>query len=228
MRENIELNQPQREVEVIQKRDGLPVSARAKPGLKFIYVHYPMSWIFDVERGFIPRLSKVYAKPGVNGVSKNGDMTVTLAHVEKKGGTVINPKDHRLGDYQDYVHFYRTRTGSKWYVDFCQKAVVLPNDQIVWNDSETEGPLKDFAKFIADSGMIKPLIKEVYMGLLEAERAKADTLYGRLDRNPHLKKTVDLCEERIDAMVLAWDEIEKSLGALSKTTKAVEPVRGVE
>tara|TARA_R100000655_G_scaffold67064_2_gene105462 strand:- start:494 stop:1180 length:687 start_codon:yes stop_codon:yes gene_type:complete len=228
MRENIELNQPQREVEVVQKREGLPVSAKNRPGLKFVYIHYPQAWIFDLKRGFIPRLSKIYAKPGVNGVDRNGDMTVTLAHVERKGGTVVQPKDVRLGEYKDYVHFYKTRTGGKWYVDFCQKAVVLPNDQIVWNDSELEEPMRDFAKHVLDCGIVKPILKEVYMQMAEAERAKLDNLYGRLDRNPHLKVKVDECEERIIAMDECWEKSEAPNFASAKKNKAIEPSRGVE
>ena len=227
MRENIELNQPEREVDVIKKREGLPVSPKNKPGMKFIYIHYPQSWSFCTKRGFIPRLSKIYAKPGVNGVDKNGDMTMTLAHVEKKGGTVINPKDQRLGEYANYVHFYKTRPGGKWYVDFCQKAVVLPNDQIIWNDSEIEEPLRDFSKFILDAKIVKPILKEVYIQMLEAERAKLDNLYGRMDRNPHLKVKADECEERILAMEEFWEKTQTKMEKTAKT-KAVEPVRGIE
>lgn len=225
MRDTIRLTQPEKETEVVENLTGLPVTRGQRPGLKFVYVHYPQSWRFDMDRGWVPNLSKIYAKPGVNGVTKTGDMTQTLAHVQKKGGTVINPKDERLGQYQNYCHYYPTRNGGRWYVDFCQKAEVLPNDQIIWNDSEIEEPLLDFAAHLVRAGIVRPMLKEVFSQYVEKERAKLDNLFGRLDRNPHLKARCDETEKRLEKMQQTWDEMNQEM---IKTTTPIKPTKRID
>ena len=131
----IHLTQPQKEKARIEKPAGLPVTGRP-PALKFVYCHYPQSWAFVDGFGFLPNLAKIVAKPGVNGVPASGDLSRVLASVHAKGGTYIDPKDPRLGDYVDYVQYYETRNGGKWFVDFCTVATVLPTDEILWSISE--------------------------------------------------------------------------------------------
>lgn len=225
MRDTIKLTQPEKETEVVENLQGLPLTRGQRPGVKFVYVHYPQSWKFDMKRGWLPSLSKVYAKPGVNGVNKNGDMTQTLAHIQKKGGTIVNPKDDRLGQYKNYCHYYPTRSGGRWYVDFCQTAQILPTDEIVWNHSEIEEPLLDFAAHVLSSGIVKPMLKEVFSKYMEIERSKLDTLYGRLDRNPHLKTRCDDTEKRLEKMQHTWDEMNQEL---LTQVKSIKPEKRVD
>lgn len=204
MRETVRLRKPEKEQSVIRQDEGLPVTPRTRQTFKFVYVHYPKSWTFDRELGFLPAVKKIEARPGLNGCKRNGSLALTLARVQEQGGTVLDPKDERLGEYMDYVHFYPLRGGGKYYVDFNQEAVVLPNDEVIWNTDEQREQWAQFMAYLRDSGMIRPLIKEVYISLIERQRKRIHSLYGRLDRNPHLKKRLEDAEADLAGMEQHW------------------------
>ena len=223
MRETVRLRKPEKEQNVIRQDEGLPVGPRTKQTFKFVYVHYPKSWTFDRELGFLPAVKKIQARPGLNGVRQNGSMALTLSRVTERGGTVIEPKDERLGDYQDYVHFYPLRGGGKYYVDFNAEAVVLPNDEVIWNTADQRQQWFEFMAFLRDSGIIRPLIKEVYISMVERQRKKVNSLYGRLDRNPHLKTRLADAEADLAAMEERWASATKELlkNSAKKPTKRI-------
>ena len=207
----IHLASPTKETNVVQETSGLPVTDRQRPAMKFVYVTYPQSWRYDLEFGFLPVLKRIIAMPGVNGVGRDGSLTKVLSSVANNGGTYIDPKDYRLGKYQDYVQYYPTSNGGKWYVDFCQKATVLPTGQIVWNNSEIKTPMMEFRAHIRDAGIVEPLIHEFYVHMLEGEKSKLDRLYGRLDRNPSIKVKVEESQARIKGMEKHWAEMTTKL-----------------
>lgn len=207
----IHLESPTKETNVVKETSGLPVTDRQRPAMKFVYVTYPQSWRYDLEFGFLPVLKRIIAMPGVNGVGRDGSLTKVLSSVANNGGTYIDPKDYRLGKYQDYVQYYPTSNGGKWYVDFCQKATVLPTGQIVWNDSEIKTPMMEFRAHIRDAGIVEPLIHEFYVQMLEGEKSKLNRLYGRLDRNPSIKVKVEESQARIKGMEKHWSEMTARL-----------------
>lgn len=211
MRETVRLRKPEKEESVIRQDEGLPVTPRTKQTFKFVYVHYPKSWTFDRELGFLPRVKKIEARPGLNGCKRNGSLALTLARVTEQGGTVIEPKDERLGRYMNYVHFYPLRGGGKYYVDFNAEAVVLPNDEVIWNTSEQRDQWSEFMAFLRDSGIIRPLIKEVYISIVERQRKKIHSLFGRIDRNPHLAKRLEDAEADLAAMEKHWADANAEL-----------------
>jgi hypothetical protein len=227
MRDTLHLRKPEKETSVVRQDEGLPVGPRDKQTFKFVYAHYPKAWIFNEKRGFLPNIKKIKARPGLNGVRKDGSMSLTLARVVEMGGTVLDPKDERLGQYMDYVCFYPIRGGGKYYVDFNAEATVLPNNEVIWNKSEQAETWADFQLFLRDSGIITPLLREVYVGLVEKERNKRDTLYQRLDRNPHLKNRLETSERRLKLMEKAWQDMsgklvaEKGTSTPSKRTEKV-------
>jgi hypothetical protein len=209
MRETLRLKKPTKEVNVIREDEGLPVGPRTRQTFKFVYVHYPKSWTFNATLGFLPRIKKVEARPGLNGCKKNGSLALTLARVTEMGGTTLDPKDSRLGEYQDYVHFYPLRGGGKYYVDFNKEAVVLPNDEVMWNNHEQRDQWNEFMVHLRDCGMIRPILKEVYLSMLERERKKANSLSGRVDRNPHLANKLKTSLARVEAMQDSWNASNK-------------------
>lgn len=223
MKETVRLRKPEKEQNVIRQDDGLPVGPRTKQTFKFVYAHYPRSWTFDLKLGFLPAVKKIEARPGLNGCKRNGSLALTLAKVSENGGTVIEPKDPRLGEYMDYVHFYPLRGGGKYYVDFNREAVVLPNDEVIWNTEEQREKWFIFMAFVRDSGVIQPLIKEVYMAMVERQRKKIHSLYGRVDRNPHLKKRLEDAEANLAGMERHWAEGNAKLlkGSTNKPTKRI-------
>jgi hypothetical protein len=226
VKETLHLRKPTKEKSVIREDEGLPIGPRDKHTYKFVYTHFPKAWTYDLELGFLPTIKKITARPGLNGVKKDGSMALTLARVTEMGGTVLDPKDERLGEYMDYVCYYPIRgSNAKYYVDFNQSAVVLPSNEVIWNTSEQRETWDIFLAFIRDSGMIRPLLREVYVGMVERERNKRDGLIGRVDRNPHLKKRLDSCEAKLEGMAASWDAHNT---ALAKTLKPTTPKRRVE
>ena len=223
MRETVRLRKPEKEQSVIRQDEGLPTGPRTKQTFKFVYVHYPKSWTFDRELGFLPRVKKIEARPGLNGVRQNGSMALALSRVTEQGGTIIEPKDERLGEYQDYVHFYPLRGGGKYYVDFNAEAVVLPNDEVIWNTAEQREQWFTFMAFLRDSGLVRPLIKEVYISMIERQRKKIHSLFGRIDRNPHLAKRLEDAEADLAAMEKHWADANAELmkQAAKKPTKRI-------
>jgi len=138
-------------------------------------------------------------------------MALALSRVTEQGGTIIEPKDERLGEYQDYVHFYPLRGGGKYYVDFNAEAVVLPNDEVIWNTAEQREQWFTFMAFLRDSGLVRPLIKEVYISMIERQRKKIHSLFGRIDRNPHLAKRLEDAEADLAAMEKHWADANAEL-----------------
>lgn len=206
---SIRLTTPRVETQVIQHQVGLPASYECSP--RFIYAHFPSNWEYDDEYGFLPRLSLVVAKPGVNGVGTDGKLHRALSMITERGATVIDPKDSRLGEFTDYVRYYETDTGQKHYCDFCDEATVLPNGSVLWNASEAEGEFKRFRAAIRESGILEPLHSEVFEGLKQREFRRADSLHGRAERNPHLLKRAKHAELRLEAMDETWQTYIRSL-----------------
>ena len=227
MNKTIHLSKPKIEQAINNTIDGLPVNAKHRPADKFVYAHYPQSWVYDLELGeFLPSLTKIIAKPGVNGVSKNGSLTMTLAGVQAKGGTYIDPKDSRLESYMDYVHYYPTQNGGKWYVDFCQTATVLPTGQVLWGDCSEEW--QGFLAHVRDSGIVSPMIEEIYIKLAEAEAHALDNLLGRLDRNPHFGPQVERSRARLAGMAKAWGKISGNAITKAKPVKVKRRIAKVD
>lgn len=217
---SIKLTTPQKEQSPVARQRGLPNNNRYRPAPRFVYVHYPTNWEFDVKEGFIPRLSKIVAKPGVNGVGENMSLTLTLANLASKGATYIDPKDVRLGEFQDYVRYYEADGGARWYVDFCDEATVLPNGELLWNTSEVGAIFRKFQAQIRDTGIIEDLHYEVYQKFLSRERRRNDSLLGRAERNPHLMKKAERSQIRLDAMEAWWSKKTKELTKQAKPARA--------
>ena len=227
MKETLHLTKPQKEINVHQQDDGLPITYKDKQSFKFVYVHFPKSWIYDVDRGFLPDLTKMIARPGLSGVKKDGSMTLALANVREKGGVVLDPKDERLGPYLDYVHFYPIRGGGKYYVDFNKAATVLPNDEIIWNKSELRETWYEFLEFVRGTTLVRPMIREIYLAIREKELDKLNGLLSRFDRNPHLKHRIELAEARLAGMDKHWQEYSQEFAPTS-TAKPRTPGKKVE
>ena len=227
MKETLHLTKPQQELNVHQQDDGLPITYRDMQSFKFVYCHFPKSWIYDVTRGFLPDLTKMIARPGLSGVKKDGSMTLALANVREKGGVVLDPKDERLGPFMNYVHFYPIRGGGKYYVDFNKAATVLPNDEIIWNKSELRETWYEFLEFVRGTTLVRPMIREIYLAIREKEIDKLNGLLSRFDRNPHLKHRIELAEARLAGMEKHWQEYSNTFAPTS-TAKPRTPGKKVE
>lgn len=202
------LTQPKREKAHVREVHGLPIRRGVKPGKRFVYVHYPKSWEFvDLSHGFLPIPKKVVAVPGCNGVGKSGDLTPVIIGVSQKGGTYIDPTDNRLGEYEGYVQYYDCDNGAKWYCDFCAEATVLPDGEIIWNSKD--GEWNKFRAQIRDSGIVQPLIYEIYQKLLSKQVTRTERIGAKLNRNPHLQDKYDNEVKKLEDMKACWADMKK-------------------
>jgi hypothetical protein len=227
----VRLTQPKREKAHIKEVHGLPIRRGMTPGKRFVYVHYPKSWEFvDQEWGFLPIPSKVVAVPGCNGVSRNGDLTPAIIGVSQKGGTYIDPTDARLGEYEGYVQYYDCDNGARWYCDFCSEATVLPDGQIIWSSRKEEW--LGFKKHLATSGILAPLIPEVYEMLVARQVTRTERIGSKLHQNPHLKAKYDSEIQKLEDMKKCWADMNtaKLKAAKSKPKasrrRSADPLKG--
>jgi len=205
MNKAIRLTQPTKEASYVRRNEGLPLRAGRKPAERFVYCHYPKRWEYDMNHGFLPTLSKIPARPGVNGVRKDGDLTPVLTVIQQKGGTFINPTDKRLGEFQDYVQYYTCENGAKWWVDSCMEAVILPGRQIVWKSKP--GAWDNFRIHLRDAELIDQLLPEVYDLMVEKQRKKIDRRAARAGLSPVYKAQYDSEVDKLASMQATWEEM---------------------
>ena len=211
----IHLSQPEIEQEVITARRGLPSNGRFVCAERFVYTHYPTNWEYDDDFGFLPRLNKLIAKPGTQGIGIDGKLNRALAWVSEQGGTYLDPKDVRLGSYQNYVRYYETDAGRKHYCDFCDEATVLPNGTVLWNKTEAALEFRKFRAAIRDSGILEPMHQEIYVAIKAKEERRAESLHGRAARTPHLLKKAQQAEARLEAIAGAY---QSAVAGMIETT----------
>ena len=220
MSQAIRLTTPTAVPTTVDKPSGLPVRRGSRPALPFVYVVYPRGWEYVEGFGYLPQLRKIVAKPGVNGVGADGRLSRPLSSVRDGGGVVVLPEDSRLGEYQHYVRAYDTEHGGKWFVDFCQTATVLPTGEILWGVTGPDAWNK-FRAHIRDSGIVPPLLAEVYEMILITEKANLDRLGERVHGNPRVQAKFDELEKKIESMQKTWNAARDALVAKTKP-KAVK------
>ena len=221
MPQPIVLSQPARDVSTVETPDGLPVPRGKVPPPKFVYVTYPRSWSWaGPEHGFLPELCRVVAKPGCNGVGEDLDMSRVLAGVSSKGGTYIRPGDERLGEFADYVRYYTTRDGRRWYVDFCEVATVLPNDEVLWDTGEeVQAQWLAFRAAVRDSGIISPMLVQIYEALHARQKREVNGLAARIHSNPQLTHKYEEAVQTLADMEAAWGANNAKLAKKAKAKK---------
>ena len=211
----IRLTAPAAVPTAIDKPTGLPVRRGVRPALPFVYVVYPRAWEYVEDFGFLPCLRKIIAKPGCNGVGSDGRLSKPLASVQERGGAVVMPEDTRLGEYQYYVRAYDTQHGGKWFVDFCQTATVLPTNEIIWGMT-TPTAWDEFRAHIRDSGIVPPILAEVYESLVLSDKRKLDRLADKVHGNPRIKAKYDALEKKIENMQKTWNAARDEMIAKTK------------
>ena len=220
MSQSIHLSQPKTDVQAVQSRNGLPTH---RPGqrarARFVYVVFPKSWEYVAGFGFLPVMRSLTAKPGANGVPASGSLAKPIASAIQKGGTFIDPKDQRLGEYMDYVQFYDTQTGGKWYVDFCSKVTVLSSGELIWNTKESVLEFAAFRRHIVDAGIVPPMLPEIYDWLIARAESRATQLLTRADSSPHLLKKHDDASAIVQSMRDEWSKMNGRQLADPKKTK---------
>lgn len=220
MSQPIHLSQPKTDVQAVQSRNGLPTHRPGqRPQARFVYVVFPKSWEYVDGFGFLPVLRRLTAKPGANGVPGSGSLSKPVASAIQKGGTYIDPKDQRLGEYMDYVQYFDCQNGQKWYVDFCSKATVLTSGEIIWNTKESAIEFAKFRRHIVDAGIIPAMLPEIFDWLISRAEGRAQQLLTRADASPHLLKRYESEAGIVQSMRDEWAKMNGAKATDKKKTK---------
>ena len=169
----------------------------------FIYAHAPHAWEYDSERGFLPSLSEITSKPGINGVGDDGKIARVIGWFhDEKGGILIEPTDDRLGPWKHYVASFPCQGGRKHYCFRDCGFVVLPRGRVIVEDHSAE--MRDFRQHIRDSGIVAPMDPVVFDLLMEREGRGLRRLEIEVAGNRRLPEAVVAKRARMDAMRAAW------------------------
>ena len=212
----------------------LPLKAKTKVPSQYIFVHYESAWEYDAEHGWIPRLSKLLGKPGVNGVGKDGNLQPAINGATAKGGTIIRDDDRRLlRDGEDdefalfygYGRYYETagRNGSPgphWYVEPGAQPSVTPSGRILWNDDEQARVMASFRAHIRDTGIVQPIHHLTLAEYIDAQRAKVERLKSTVAMNPHLSSKLTEATAQLQAMQPSDTDVEADTKAARKVTRS--------
>lgn len=188
---------------------GLPIQFANYP---FQFVHYPQGWEYVEGYGFLPSLSEIVAKPGVNGVGLDLATNKADSGAMKKGGTIIKPGDRRLGADADYVISYPVVNNNR---HFCFKGTrfqSLPGGSYL--PVPDPALLHAFRKLLVDTGIVDQIPDAVYQKLLEMENKG----YARI-----LKQGVPAEIEKKAARIEAMKAAYAALGTAPTAVNADAP-----
>jgi len=191
---------------------------------RFVYIHYPQGWEYVAEInpatgeawGFLPKLKKIVAKAGANGVRNvNGrlDLTGAIQGHAAQGGMLINPADQRLPkECQHYVGYIETVGGGKSFTEPGEEVTVLPNGRALHNRDEAVNLFRAFRLGVRDSGVLSPMIPEVKAMLLNNCSERMNLIGARMHNNPHLKQRYEQWAAIRDGINADWDDYALSAG----------------
>lgn len=175
----------------------------------FTHVHYPGGWVYDDELGFLPELSEITARPGVNGVPINGNTNLAMAGAIGKGGMIVNPTDPRLGDYRNYMARFKCVGGRHRYGLAQDEYVLLPGGEAKQED--TSAYKRGLLVHLRDNGMVHPLESPVYRKLLDIEERACRRLAERSAANPFFTDALKARQLRLAKMKQAWADLRAKL-----------------
>lgn len=228
----ITVQSAKRRERALKREDVLPATS-ARPAPPYFFSHYPNGWDFHLKHGFLPRLCKNTAIPGVNGAfydprTREVVLSRTMQGVAAKGGTVINPLDKRLiregetedsAEFYDYVRYYDRADGKKHYIEPGQIPTITTRGQVIWNTDEAHDVAMRFRAHLRDAGIVEPMHHVEFVAMRKAAESRVDKLRSRLAVSPGLAHKLKEAEEYLEAMTAEWDRLLKA------EAEAAKPVR---
>jgi hypothetical protein len=194
----------------------------------FVFVHYPDGWEYSEKHGFLPSLSQIDSKPGVNGVEQDPRTLVVnnakaIGGSIRKGGTIIDPRDRRLEQWQNYVVYYTCANGGRHYCLTGTEYELMPGGRA--RAIPHPEVYEDLRVFIRDRGMVAPMAETTYSALEEIEVRGLERLARRAEAGGDFaQRKLAAKEQRIQAMRKAWAAYRE--GATGEAVPATKtPVR---
>ena len=169
-----------------------------RPNHKFVYAHSPTSWEYDAELGYLPRLSKIPLRPGINGCrrGRNGHLPV-LSKLRAEGWTIIDENGpvkrcNDAGEVVDDTGYLMAWEGRKGtiYADVWSTPSVYGNT-IDWASQYDREGFRHYRAFLRDSGAIPKAAPGVLAHIVKVQTRRANRRVAEgHDGNPHIQKHV--------------------------------------
>ena len=207
--------------------EGVLPASEVRP--RWFYSHFPTGWEFVDGMGFLPILDEQISTSGVNGVraihDRNGrflgvDDAPLRTGLQRKGAIILEPSDHRLGPWKNYVRAYPCVGGGKAWVFAVERTTgkvegvtytILANGAAVAHDAIDL--FREFRAWLVSNGVIPQIPQPVYAQLMEIEQTALNREINAATTNPHLSERVEKRQERIARMEKAWNDLITSLSA---------------
>ena len=175
----------------------IPRGVRKEP--RFFFKWHPHRWMFMGDE-WLPCLGKLVIDPGCDGVTEGGGTDLAVAGNMRRGWTVIQHSDPRLGEYQDYMVAIPHAAGGNSYIDPFQKISIEAGRMFVEEGGED---YRVFLRHLVSSGIIPPMSPNILKIKIHDERKKVERLQGAVSLNPSnliAATRLKRAEERIAAM----------------------------
>lgn len=203
-----------------KQEQGLPAEWRSHP---YVFVHYPTGWVWDDELGdFLPSLSRIMQTNGVNGIGDDGKMNRALGGSMEKGGTIIDPRNARLGEWTNYLVRYPVVGGGYHYAFVGTEFEVLPGGRA--SVIEAGESYRRFLAHLVEANIVDPIPSMVVNRLIEVERTGLERLIRVAQSNPHRAPEVEAKRARI-ARMEAWRNPAAATSTEDEPAKAKGPRR---
>jgi len=200
---------PQKVTAVTLSDDRLP----GKPQPKFIYAHHPGNWEFvSEETGFVPRISKVPLRPGINGCRKGpqGHLPV-LSRLRMEGWVILNedgpvkvssPTGEIVDDHGYLLRYDGVRGAT--YADVWSRPFVVgagPSARVDWSSQYDREGWNAWRVFLRESGAVPPPSPSVLAAnMRRQERRSRRRIAEAHDGAPHVQAIVEHETAKFNAM----------------------------
>lgn len=177
--------------------------------LTWVFTHYVTSWAFE-EGEWLPLLTRLSFRKGLNGQPEDGDTTMPEAHCAKKGGQVIKPGSPKLGMFKNYrtkIPAYKSDTGTPgdYFGTMWDRWSVVGRKPR--NKFDFKG-FRDFRSHLVDNGVIEPITRQVAETIIETMEANVSNLKIQ-PNSPARAERIAAFEKQIEAMSASLDSIEE-------------------
>ncbi len=209
-----------------------------RPTPKFVYCHNPSNWSFHTDHGFIPNVTKIQIRPGVNGCKRppNGHIPM-LSRLRSDGWIpidesgpikVTDPESGQIVDDMGYLHQWEGKRGPI-YQDAWSWPTLLGAGSAATCDWSSQFDRAGFVAWqvqLRDSGTVPPIGPGIAARLLKVKGRRADRrVADGHDGNPHIQAHVNREHAELEAMKTAAVEAGAKVKGRAPTAKKRGPGR---
>ncbi|MEL6341532.1 MAG: hypothetical protein AAFV53_00260 [Myxococcota bacterium] len=199
---------------------------------RFTLFHFPDSWVWHDEHGFMPDIGRINHNPGGNGVEgipgQVPNAAGAMLRIQQKGGRILPVGEPALGEWQFYLCHQKTNLGMKTGKHFCfvgdafeilgrRGARQLDRSASWWA----------FVKYYRDESELCPeMPHSSYTDILDVEGNRLDRLRNKANPVP---EKINAQKARIEAMKAEWarmggEEVEPTVLEMGEVEMSPTPV----